>query len=164
MHVLCATSKTHRPLSHCKCSDCSGQSLSPFPHTVNASPSPVLSKPLEVLPASLGEQRMGWEPASPMAATLREWGELWLCLAEAAPPVAAVHLCAGLRVSVAEPSGWHLLLEQLFLDSSGKREQARWECFIGQIWHIGWQLILTCKNGFLAQTKGPHGTVSCLWQ
>ena len=99
-----------------------------------------------------------------MSAIWRECGKLWLCLAEAAPTAAAVHLRAGLAVSVADPSGWHLLLEQLSLDSSGKREQARWECFIGQIWHIGCQLILTCKSGFLAQTKGPRGAVSCLWR
>lgn len=91
---------------------------------------------------------MGWETGSLMAAALRELGELCVCLAETALPAATtLHLCAGLRVSVAEPSGWHLLLEQLSAGFPGKREQARWNCFTDQIWHMGCQSMLMCKNG-----------------
>lgn len=103
-----------------------------LPHTLNASPSPALIKPFEVLCFSLKKLEIGWEPSSLMAAALREMGDLCVCLAETALPAAtALHVCAGLRVRVAEPSGWHLLLEQLSLNSPGKREQARWKHFPG---------------------------------
>lgn len=82
-HVLRATGRMHLPLTG---SGWSGHSISPFSHTVNVPPSPVLSKPLEVLPASLQEQRLGQGPASPTAAAVGEWEELWLSLSRNCTP------------------------------------------------------------------------------
>lgn len=72
----------------------------------------------------------------------------------------------GLRASTAEASAWRLLLEQLFLDSSGgEKEQGRLECFTGQTQSIGCWLASLRKSGFLAQTKGLRGAgVSCPWR
>lgn len=129
-------------------------------HTINASPNPALSKPFEVLPFPSRSWR--WD-GSLVGCCFGGAGELCACLADTALPAATtLYLCAGLWVRVAEPSGWHLLPEQLSLHSPGKREQARWKCFPDWIWHFGCWSVLVCKSGWLAQTTAPHRAVSCL--
>lgn len=84
----------------CTCPPCHRQYASPsykvtaqaglatasLPSHTHVPPSPVLSKPLEVLPASLREQRLGQGPASPTAAAVGEWEEPWLSLSRNCTP------------------------------------------------------------------------------